>query len=421
MVLDKAQLNALVAAGVRNGVWEYHDATRGDDGWATKERPDAAFRLGEDTFLYPVGSAPEPTPKPCPFCGQVHPPGPCPDDNGTKRKAKVGVEFEATGSAGVAFAEAKGKATGGRAAEARRAPDPSRRARIGRADPAREAAQRRARDAGRCRDPLRRRSERRARRAGGQPERHLPRHAAEVPAAPGGRAAGGRRSGSSVCARLLTATFETPLELAGQEVADLQQRATDTGPDKCTVTIVTEDAEWRGVSATAVSIARNGDGRIVSLTVDATDLEGGERHVTVRGARVPDLVSPLQQVLRERKVSGRAWTSPRADRARPGRRRAGRAPPARGPAAPPQRPGAGGRGRDRDDEPRGGELLAREGAATAADCARCASCSQERDGDAALIEQWFPAATVGAESLRDAERREEATGQFSTSGGRGGR
>lgn len=57
------------------------------------------------------------------------------------------------------------------------------------------------------------------------------------------------------------------------------------------------------------SIARNGDGQIVSLTVDATDLEGGERHVTVRGARVPDLVSALQQVLRERKISGRAWTS----------------------------------------------------------------------------------------------------------------
>lgn len=57
------------------------------------------------------------------------------------------------------------------------------------------------------------------------------------------------------------------------------------------------------------SIARNGDGQIVSLAVDATDLEGGERHVTVRGARVPDLVSPLQQVLRERKISGRAWTS----------------------------------------------------------------------------------------------------------------
>jgi hypothetical protein len=57
------------------------------------------------------------------------------------------------------------------------------------------------------------------------------------------------------------------------------------------------------------SIARNGDGQIDSLTVDAIDLEGGERHITVRGARVPDLVSPLQQVLRERKISGRAWTS----------------------------------------------------------------------------------------------------------------
>jgi hypothetical protein len=57
------------------------------------------------------------------------------------------------------------------------------------------------------------------------------------------------------------------------------------------------------------SIVRNGDGRIVSLTVEATNLEGGERQVTVRGARVPELVSPLQNLLRERKISGRAWTS----------------------------------------------------------------------------------------------------------------
>jgi hypothetical protein len=58
------------------------------------------------------------------------------------------------------------------------------------------------------------------------------------------------------------------------------------------------------------AIIRNGDGRIVSLTVEAVDLEGGGRHVTVRGTRVPDLVSPLQTLLRERKISGRAWTSP---------------------------------------------------------------------------------------------------------------
>jgi hypothetical protein len=57
------------------------------------------------------------------------------------------------------------------------------------------------------------------------------------------------------------------------------------------------------------AIARNGDGRIVSLTVEATDLEGDERHVTIRGARIPDLVSPLHQLLRERKISGRTWTS----------------------------------------------------------------------------------------------------------------
>jgi hypothetical protein len=56
-------------------------------------------------------------------------------------------------------------------------------------------------------------------------------------------------------------------------------------------------------------IARNGDGRIMSVSVEATDLEGGERHVTVRGARVPELVSPLQDLLRERRISGRAWTS----------------------------------------------------------------------------------------------------------------
>lgn len=57
------------------------------------------------------------------------------------------------------------------------------------------------------------------------------------------------------------------------------------------------------------AIVRDGNGQIVALTVDALDLEGGERRVMVRNARIADLVSPLQQVLRERKISGRAWTS----------------------------------------------------------------------------------------------------------------
>jgi hypothetical protein len=41
---------------------------------------------------------------------------------------------------------------------------------------------------------------------------------------------------------MLAAAFAPPIDLSGQEVADLQQRATDTGPGKCTVTIVTEDS-----------------------------------------------------------------------------------------------------------------------------------------------------------------------------------
>jgi hypothetical protein len=62
LVLDQAQLRTLVASGVRNGVWEYHDADRGDDGWATKDRPDTGVRLAETTVLHPLRSAPAPTP-----------------------------------------------------------------------------------------------------------------------------------------------------------------------------------------------------------------------------------------------------------------------------------------------------------------------------------------------------------------------
>lgn len=78
MVLDRDQLVSLVSAGVRSGAWEYHDAERGDNGWATAEHPSAAYHLGEDTFLAPVGSAPPPVPLTCPFCATVHPGTSCP-------------------------------------------------------------------------------------------------------------------------------------------------------------------------------------------------------------------------------------------------------------------------------------------------------------------------------------------------------
>lgn len=76
LVLDKDKLRELVASGVRNGVWDYHDAAT--DRWATKERPDVSVRLGDDTFVYPSGSAPPPVDEACPICGMVHGPGPCP-------------------------------------------------------------------------------------------------------------------------------------------------------------------------------------------------------------------------------------------------------------------------------------------------------------------------------------------------------
>jgi hypothetical protein len=242
IVLDKAQLNSLVAAGVRNGVWEYHDAARGDEGWATKDRPDASFRIDEDTFLYPIDSAPEPTAKPCPFCGEVHGPGPCPSGKGKKPKLKIGLEFEATGSAGVAFAEAKGKALDAgreKLVELRIVIDElgtgttTQLAKLHSVVPATP-------DGGGLRYDIDLNAaldvpeDTVAVVFRGTPPKYQPLKEA-VRQAIGDREASLRSS--------LTATFEVPLELSGQEVAHLQQRASDTGPDKCTVTIVTEASD----------------------------------------------------------------------------------------------------------------------------------------------------------------------------------
>src|SRR4051794_35588864 len=59
----------------------------------------------------------------------------------------------------------------------------------------------------------------------------------------------------------------------------------------------------------ALRIGRNGDGQVESLRVEAADLEGVTRVVTVRGARAVDCAAALRELLRERKLSGRAWTS----------------------------------------------------------------------------------------------------------------
>lgn len=114
MVLDRAQLVALVGAGIRNGVWEYHDPERGDAGWATKDRPNAAVRLAEDTFIYPPGSAPPPQQLACPLCGAVHPGTTCAGGGGggtpPPPPPAPGTLFFGAGSAGKAFADARAAA-----------------------------------------------------------------------------------------------------------------------------------------------------------------------------------------------------------------------------------------------------------------------------------------------------------------------
>jgi len=116
IVLDRAQIVALVGAGVRNGVWEYQDPERGDDGWATKAKPVAHIRLAEDTFLNPPGSAPSPVAQLCPLCGTGHPGLPCPgtgpggpgpEGRSTPGGDNLAVSFSGSGAAGKAFVDAR--------------------------------------------------------------------------------------------------------------------------------------------------------------------------------------------------------------------------------------------------------------------------------------------------------------------------
>ena len=121
MVLDRAQVVALVAAGVRNGAWEYQDPERGADGWATKDRPSVAVRLADDTFVHPVGSAPPPADVLCPLCGTSHPGAACPDQKatcahcggahaGAACPSRLASTFTGTGAAGKAFTDARASA-----------------------------------------------------------------------------------------------------------------------------------------------------------------------------------------------------------------------------------------------------------------------------------------------------------------------
>lgn len=56
-------------------------------------------------------------------------------------------------------------------------------------------------------------------------------------------------------------------------------------------------------------IERDEDGRITSLCVQTTDLEGAERHVQVNGYRAIHVAAGFQEVLGSARLRCRDWTS----------------------------------------------------------------------------------------------------------------
>jgi Protein of unknown function (DUF499) len=240
VVLDRAQLVNLVSAGVRNGVWEYSDPERGDEGWATKDRPAVAVRLADDTWLHPVGSAPAPSPVACPLCGQVHT-GPCAGPGpGPGPQPAPDSTFQATGAAGAAVTQARaaaadagrhqlhrltltvdalGPGTGAELARLHTVVPPSTlgvnlryqlEANVVLDEPAHSLEI----------------------RFTGSPAEYQPLRDA-LKQVLGTRQATLKAS--------LDATFEPSLDLSGDNMGQLAQRAVDTGPSKCTVVLTTED------------------------------------------------------------------------------------------------------------------------------------------------------------------------------------
>jgi hypothetical protein len=61
----------------------------------------------------------------------------------------------------------------------------------------------------------------------------------------------------------------------------------------------------------ACRVSRDLDGRITAISVDATDLEGNDRSVTVNGTRAARVAAAVHDVLRAAGVASRAWSSAR--------------------------------------------------------------------------------------------------------------
>jgi hypothetical protein len=241
IVLDRAQIVALIGAGVRNGVWEYQDPERGDDGWATKVLPTAHMRLAEDTFLHPPGSAPPPKEQVCPFCGTSHPGRPCPGPGpGPGSGSAAGAaSFTAAGAAGKAFTDARAAAAEAGRTSLRElvvavdhvgAAAGTELARLHTVVPSSTLGASLTYDVD-VTVVLSNPSDTAVIRYHGSPGDYAPlREALKQLLAPH----------QATLKASLQAIFDPPLELSGDSVSRMAQAARDTGPTKCTITLVTE-------------------------------------------------------------------------------------------------------------------------------------------------------------------------------------
>lgn len=57
------------------------------------------------------------------------------------------------------------------------------------------------------------------------------------------------------------------------------------------------------------TVERDEDGRVIALSIGATDLEGAKRKVRLNGYRALHVAASMQEILRGTRLRGRDWTS----------------------------------------------------------------------------------------------------------------
>lgn len=56
-------------------------------------------------------------------------------------------------------------------------------------------------------------------------------------------------------------------------------------------------------------IERDEEGRILAVTLEVEELDGGQRHIRVNGHRATHAAAPLQEILRSAGLRGRQWSA----------------------------------------------------------------------------------------------------------------